>query len=64
MSKYVGYDSDAWKSFLQNNPTAGRVNSFEEWAELNNVIINWGEDDYFLQFENNQSRLAFLLKWC
>lgn len=64
MNKFVAYDSDELQSFISKYKPAQYSKSFDEWATLNDVIINWGRNDIFLEFQNEKSKLAFIMKWC
>jgi|GEM_PF-4442736 hypothetical protein len=69
VSKYVEYHSDECKVFLRawtNNydPNSPEASGFEAWLNKRDIIVNWGDDDRFLEFKNAQEKLLFLLKCC
>jgi hypothetical protein len=62
-SKYVEYSSEEYFHILniwKNSSTNSKF--FSKWAEHHKIKVNWYSDCEFLEFENEQSKLAFLLR--
>jgi len=62
-SKYVEYSSEEYFHIMniwKNSSTNSKF--FSKWAKQHKIRINWYSDYEFLEFENEQSKLAFLLR--